>query len=75
MSAAQPPKTEAYLTKEALNRATRKGSMQAAKQAMEIAGSVVTVKDGWVVRQFRNGSIERLEKLPDGHSSSTAATK
>ncbi|MDQ7948393.1 MAG: hypothetical protein REI78_00985 [Pedobacter sp.] len=53
----------AYLTKKILmGRAKRAGKI-AAKDAMEVMGYVVTVKDGWVVREHHNGTIEKIEKL------------
>lgn len=53
----------AYLTKQVLNRAVRKGVKQAAAEAMKTAGSVVTTDGEWVVRRHQDGRIEQLRKL------------
>lgn len=56
-------KDGAYLTKQVLNRAVRKGVKQAAAEAMKTAGSVVTTEGEWVVRQHQDGRIEQLRTL------------
>jgi len=53
----------AYLTKRVLVSKARSAGKIAAKNAMEIMGYVVTVKDGWVVKQHQDGRVEQLEKL------------
>jgi hypothetical protein len=53
----------AYLTKEVLNRAVRKGVRQASKDAMTTAGSVVSTEGDWLVRSYQDGRVERLRKL------------
>ncbi|MBL4821292.1 MAG: hypothetical protein JKY98_09950 [Gammaproteobacteria bacterium] len=62
MSEAQ--KKEEYLSKRVLKRAASKGFREASEKAMEVAGSVVTIKDGWLVREHRNGTVDKIEKLP-----------
>ncbi|HEY4110405.1 hypothetical protein [Puia sp.] len=52
-----------YLTKRILVSAARSGIRKAAKETMEIMGFVVIVKDGWVVKKYRDGKIEKLERL------------
>jgi hypothetical protein len=54
---------EKSLTKDVLNRAVSKGIREASANAMETAGSVVTVKSGWVVRKHKDGKIEKIEKI------------
>ena len=61
-------KNSEYLTKKLLIRATSKGFKEASANAMSVAGSIVIVKNGWVVRKFKNGKEERIEKV---HKSST----
>jgi hypothetical protein len=56
-------KKRAYLTKRILISAARSGIRKAAKETMEIMGFVVIVKDGWVVKKYRDGTIEKLERL------------
>lgn len=53
----------AYLTKEVLNRAVRKGVRQASKEAMATAGSVVSTDGEWLVRNYADGRVEPLKKL------------
>lgn len=53
----------AYLTKKILVGKAKSAGRAAAKNAMDVMGYVVTVKDGWVIREYRDGSIEQIEKL------------
>lgn len=53
----------AYLDKRTLIGKARSAGKIAARNAMDLMGYVVTVKDGWVVREYSNGSIEQIEKL------------
>lgn len=53
----------AYLTKRLLVGNAQSAGKVAARNAMEIMGYVVTVRDGWVVRAHSDGRIEQLEKL------------
>lgn len=53
----------AYLTKKILVGKAKRAGRAAAKNAMDVMGYVVTVRDGWVVREHRDGSIEQIEKL------------
>ncbi len=52
-----------YLTKRMLVSKARSAGKIAAKNAMQIMGYVVTVKDGWIVKQYENGTIEQIEQL------------
>jgi hypothetical protein len=54
---------EPYLTKRILVSAARAGGREAAKNAMDIMGYVVVVKNGWIVRKYPDGTIEKLERL------------
>ncbi|WP_145859665.1 hypothetical protein [Pedobacter suwonensis] len=53
----------AYLTKKILVDKAKSAGKVAAKNAMEVMGFVVTVKDGWVVREHSDGRVEQIEKL------------
>lgn len=53
----------AYLTKRTLVTKAKNAGKLASKKAMEVMGYVVTVKDGWVVKQHENGDIEQLQKI------------
>ncbi|HEY2581159.1 MAG TPA: hypothetical protein VGI43_05115 [Mucilaginibacter sp.] len=52
-----------YLTKRILVNKAKSAGKVAAKNAMEIMGYVVTVKDGWIVKQYQDGKIEQIEQL------------
>jgi len=52
-----------YITKRLLKRGSKKAFKLASKEAMEANGYIIVVKDGWVVKEFSDGRIERQEKL------------
>ena len=52
-----------YVTKRLLKRGSKKAFKTASKEAMEAIGYVVVVANGWVVKEFSDGRIERLEQL------------
>ena len=52
-----------YLTKRTLVSKAKSAGKAAAKNAMDIMGYVVTVKDGWVVKIHEGGRIEKLQQL------------
>ena len=52
-----------YITKRLLKRRSKSAFKSASKEAMEANGYVVVVADGWVVKEFSDGRVERLEKL------------
>jgi len=52
-----------YLTKRTLVNRARNAGKIAAKAAMDTMGFVVTVKDGWVVKEHANGAIEQMHEL------------
>jgi len=53
----------AYLTKRTLLSRARIAGKLASKNAMEIMGYVMTVKDGWLVKQHEDGKVEQMQKL------------
>jgi len=53
----------AYLTKRTLLSKAKSAGKVAAKNAMQIMGYVITVKDGWVVKEHQDGTVEQLERL------------
>jgi len=56
-------KEQVYLTKRALKRTSRKAITRASKRAMRVAGYVVQVQNGWVVRIYKDNKVERIEQL------------
>lgn len=53
----------AYLTKRLLVSKAKSAGKTAAKNAMELMGYVVTVKDGWIVKEHQDGRVEQIEQL------------
>lgn len=60
--------TKGYLTKRVVDRATRRGIKAASQETMKIMGYNVIVKDGWVVKKYQDGTIEKLEKVAESES-------
>ncbi len=56
-------KKTAYITKRVLLRASFKAVRLASTKAMRLAGHVVKVQDGWIIRENKDGTIERISKL------------
>jgi hypothetical protein len=52
-----------YLTKRLLLSKAKSAGHNAASQAMNLMGYVVTVKDGWLVKQYASGITEQLQKI------------
>lgn len=52
-----------YLTKRLLVSAARRGIREAAEETMKIMGYIVIAKDGWVVKKYADGSIEKLSPI------------
>jgi hypothetical protein len=52
-----------YVSKRLVARGSKRAFKKAAGKAMEENGYVVVAKDGWVVKEFSDGTIERLHQL------------
>jgi len=59
------PKT-AYLTKRILVSVARAAIRKASDSAMDIMGYVVKAENGWVIREDKDGTKTRLEKISKG---------
>jgi len=59
---AQEPETT-YLTTRAIERALSKATRHLTEEAMELMGYVVTVEDNWVVKKYKDGTVERIEEI------------
>ncbi|WP_457288553.1 hypothetical protein [Pedobacter sp. UYP24] len=55
----------AYLTKRIVVSKAKSAGKAAAKNAMELMGYVVTVRAGWVVKEYQDGKFEQIEKLQE----------
>lgn len=56
-------KEPVYLTKRILLRASRRAILNASKRAMLVAGYVVKVQNNWVVREYKDGTIQKILEL------------
>ncbi len=54
---------KAYLTKRVVERATRKGMKIAAHRTMEAIGYIVVARDGWLMKEFPDRSIQKIRQL------------
>ena len=52
-----------YLTKRILVSAAKRGVREAAAETMQIMGYLVIAQDGWVVKKYADGRIERIEPI------------
>jgi hypothetical protein len=52
-----------YVTKRLLKRGSKRAFKTASKEAMKANGYIVVVADGWLVKEYADGRIERLEEL------------
>jgi hypothetical protein len=51
------------LTKRFLERSASKAGRKAAQSAMETAGFVIKVEDGWLVREDFTGNVSRIRPI------------
>ena len=56
-------KEPAYITKRILVRTSLRAAKIASEKAMRIAGHVVKVQNEWVVREYKDGTIQKILKL------------
>ena len=52
-----------YLTKRILTAAAKNGFTKAAEETVAVMGFNVIVHEGWVVKKYADGRIERMKKL------------
>lgn len=57
------------LTTQVLERAVKKGTRHIADEAKELVGYTVKEKDGWVVKEYKDGKITRISKVSRTKSS------
>jgi hypothetical protein len=58
-----PSRGLVYLTTRALKRAIAKGTKNERSEALSLLGYTVIEKEGWVVKEFADGHIERISKI------------
>ncbi|TSD67759.1 hypothetical protein FFF34_010335 [Inquilinus sp. KBS0705] len=54
---------EEYLTKRVVIRATKKGMKKASQETMDTMGYNVIAQNGWIVKKYRDGTIEFIEEI------------
>lgn len=54
-----------YISKDMVAKKSRSAFREGALRAMHTNGYVVIAHEGWVVRKYSNGNIERLEKISE----------
>lgn len=52
-----------YISTRLVSRKSKSAFQEGARNAMSTNGYVVIAHEGWVVKKYSNGEIERLEKL------------
>lgn len=56
-------KSPAYLSKQTLLRAIKKGSRQLQADALRVQGYLITAKDGWVIKVNADGKTTKISRL------------
>jgi hypothetical protein len=59
-----PKKGLAYFTTQALERAVKKGTKKKAENAKSLIGYTVKELNGWVIKEHKNGRIEKISRIP-----------
>ena len=70
---APPSKSVSYLTKRILTSAAKSGFSSAAAATMQAMGYNVIVQNGWVVKKFADGRIEKITKLETANTRTSIA--
>lgn len=58
-----------YLTKQVLKAASATGFTEAAKKTMEVMGYNLIVRNGWLVKLYSNGTVEKIKQIDKDNSS------
>ncbi|MBX3256692.1 MAG: hypothetical protein KF862_21325 [Chitinophagaceae bacterium] len=53
----------ADLPKRTIVSQARVAGKRAALRAMRVMGFVITIEDGWVIKRFKDGQIEKISKI------------
>lgn len=51
------------LTAEFIEAALKEGTKNLTQIAMDLMGSVVTIEDGWCIRKYKDGKIEKIKRI------------
>ncbi|MCH6201938.1 hypothetical protein MMU07_20335 [Aquiflexum sp. LQ15W] len=52
-----------YVTTRLVEKRSKKAFKEGAKKAMKSNGYVIIAQDGWVVKKYADGKIEKLEQI------------
>lgn len=58
-----------YISKRLVEQKSNSAFREAAKKAMELNGYVVIAHEGWLVKKYSDGRIEKLERLQNDRRS------
>lgn len=64
-------KEKQYITTRFIKSAAQRAFSEASTQAMEDHGYIIVAKDGYVVKQYKSGKIEKIEKIVQSNISLT----
>ncbi|HUX84077.1 MAG TPA: hypothetical protein VMV20_02505 [Chitinophagaceae bacterium] len=56
-------KHSTYLTKRILISSAKSGVRKASEDTMRVMGYVIVAQDGWIVKKFADGVIERIQPI------------
>jgi hypothetical protein len=59
-----------YLTKRILIRAARSGIRKAEKETLAVMGFNVIASNGWIVKKYVDGTVEKIARLEPAENSS-----
>jgi hypothetical protein len=54
---------QGYLTKRIVISASKRAFKTASAETMKVMGHTIIAKDGWIVKKYSNGDIEKLQKI------------
>ena len=57
-----------YISTRLVSHKSKSAFQEGARRAMSTNGYIVIVNDGWVVKKFSTGIIEKIEQLSDTHN-------
>ena len=71
MAKVKKRKSQNYLTKRRLASAARTGIRVAAAKTLEVMGYTVVAHEGWVVKKYADGTIEKIIPLANQEENSS----
>lgn len=56
-------KEKVYLTKRLIIHKSKKAFSDGAKKAMKLNGYIIIAHNGWIVKKYKDGQMEKIKKL------------